>query len=129
MARYSRANAAAKLPEFDALRDSAAGAQAAFEALAAQRTLLVTRDFLHHADAAHRHEVAPGAEAIGAFDGKVVDADLHDGVGKLSRGDGHLARRNDFRILGSQQLRALDRDALRGGKRQRVGSVNVCDKQ
>ncbi len=45
----------------------------ALEALGFEFALVATRDFLHHADAAHGHEIARQAEAVGTIGGHEFD--------------------------------------------------------
>ena len=96
----------------------------ALEPLAAQGTLLRTRDFLRDTDPAHCHEVARDAEAIRSFYRQVVDADPDDRIRQLAGSDTHLACGNDARVLRAQQLRALQCDALRVAQRQ--GAHRPC---
>ena len=79
----------------------------------AQLALLPARDLLHHADATHGHEIARQAVTVFAGDRQVVDAELEHWVGKLARGDSHLARGERCGILRHELARALQRAPLR----------------
>ena len=89
------------------------------ETLRTRLAFFGTRDFLHDADAAHRHEIPRHAPRIRPVHRKVVDAQRRDRVGKLRGGDGHLARRADGEILRNEHLRTGDRLSLGFRERER----------
>ena len=57
----------------------------ALEARCTRLALVAARELLHHADRAHRHEVARQAEAIRAVDRQVVDTRRQRRIGQLRR--------------------------------------------
>ena len=75
----------------------------ALEALGARLALFGAGEFLHHADAAHGHEVACQAEPIGRIDRKIIDAERSDRIGQLPGGHGHFARSGDGGVLRRQR--------------------------
>ena len=74
-------------------------------ALAAQPALLLAGKFLHHADAAHGHEIVREAVAVRSRHRQVVHAETQDRIGKLARRDRHFSCRGHGGVLRSELAR------------------------
>jgi hypothetical protein len=89
-AAYQRASHAVAVSRMTASRVDSSVTHAAlrvvFGALRTQPALFLAREFLHHADLRHRHEVARKRPAVGSVGRHVFYADLQLGIRQLAGG-------------------------------------------
>ena len=69
------------------------------QAFGAQLTLVGTGDHLHHADAAHGHEIPGQAVAIAPVKRQIIDCELDHRIGQLPSGNRAVAQRSDSVIV------------------------------